>query len=142
MRVELAQKCMTLEQADLLEAYLQGFRLVKQVTVHERTCCAIIKYEGQRAEILRLLSRFSYDMPKLRNLEPQSGRLLNREYQEKLMGMVTFKAVRTLFFPAPLRAVYTLWKSVPYLLRGVKSLLRGKLHVEVLDGLSIGISIV
>jgi heavy metal translocating P-type ATPase len=55
--------------------------------------------------------------------------------------MVAFKAARTLFLPAPLRAAYTLWKSVPYLVRGVKSLLRGQLHVEVLDGLSIGISI-
>jgi heavy metal translocating P-type ATPase len=77
----------------------------------------------------------------LRDLTPQSGRALNREYQEKLVGMVAFKAARTLFFPAPLRAAYTLWKSVPYLVRGAKSLLRGKLHVEVLDGLSIAISI-
>jgi heavy metal translocating P-type ATPase len=141
IRVEMAQRRMTLEQADLLEAYLQSCPQVRQAAVHERTRCAVIRYRGQRAEILRLLSRFSYDMPLLQDLMPQSGRALNREYQEKLVGMVAFKAVRTLFFPAPLRAAYTLWKSVPYLVRGVKSLLRGKLHVEVLDGLSIGISI-
>jgi heavy metal translocating P-type ATPase len=50
--------------------------------------------------------------------------------------------MRTLFFPAPLQAAYTIWKSVPYVFRGLKSLLQGKLHVEVLDGLSIGISVV
>jgi heavy metal translocating P-type ATPase len=132
---------MTLDQADLLEAYLQSCPQVRQAAVHERTRCAVIQYRGERADILRILSRFSYDMPQIQDLTPQSGRALNREYQEKLVGMVAFKAVRTLFFPAPLRAAYTLWKSVPYLIRGVKSLLRGKLHVEVLDGLSIGISI-
>ena len=47
-----------------------------------------------------------------------------------------------LFFPAPLRIAYTLWKSIPYLFRGVRCLLRGKLRVELLDGLSIGISMV
>jgi heavy metal translocating P-type ATPase len=141
IRVQMAQSRMTLKQADLLEAYLQSAPQIRQVTVHERTRCAIIQYQGQRAEILRLLRRFSYDMPTLQDLTPQSGRALNREYQEKLVGMVTFQAVRTVFFPAPLRAAYTLWRSIPYLIRGVKSLLRGKLHVEVLDGLSIGISI-
>jgi heavy metal translocating P-type ATPase len=141
MRVELAQRHMSLDQADLLEAYLQSCPQVRQVAVHERTRCAVIQYRGDRGEILRLLSRFSYDMPLLQDLTPQSGRALNREYQEKLVGMVVFKAARTLFFPAPLRAAYTLWKSIPYLIRGIRSLLRGKLHVEVLDGLSIGISI-
>lgn len=58
------------------------------------------------------------------------------------MGRIAFKAVRSLFFPAPLRIAYTLWKSIPYLFRGVRCLLRGKLRVELLDGLSIGISMV
>jgi heavy metal translocating P-type ATPase len=142
MRVELAQRRMSLDQADLLEAYLQSCPQVRQAAVHERTRCAVIQYRGERAEILRFLSRFSYEMPQIQNLTPQSSRALNREYQEKLVGMVAFKAARTLFFPAPLRAAYTLWKSVPYLIRGVKSLLRGRLHVEVLDGLSICISLI
>jgi heavy metal translocating P-type ATPase len=141
MRVELNQRRMTLNQADILEAYLQSCPQVLKAAVHERTRCAIIQYQGARGEILHFLSRFSYDMPQLQNLTTQSGRALNREYQEKLVGMVAFKAVRTLFFPAPLRAAYTIWKSVPYVFRGLKSLLKGKLHVEVLDGLSIGISI-
>jgi heavy metal translocating P-type ATPase len=141
MRVELDQKRMTLEQADLLEAYLQSCPQVRRATVHERTRCAIIEYRGARSALIQALSGFSYQMPILETLTPQSSRALNREYQEKLVGMVAFKAARTLFFPAPLRAAYTLWKSAPYLMRGLKSLLRGKLHVEVLDGLSIGISI-
>lgn len=60
---------------------------------------------------------------------------------EKLVGKVVFKAARTLFLPVPLRIAYTVWQALPYVFRGLKSLLRGKLRVEVLDGLSIGISI-
>jgi heavy metal translocating P-type ATPase len=140
IRIQLAQRRMTLEQADLLESYLQSGYMVRRATVHERTRCAIIAYTGSRRAILSYVSRFSYDMPLLQDLTPQSGRALNREYQEKLVGMVAYKAVRTLFFPAPLRTAYTIWKAAPYLLRGLKSLFQGKLHVEVLDGLSIGIS--
>jgi heavy metal translocating P-type ATPase len=143
MRVEMAGHLMTMEQADILESYLQSCSQVLQATVHERTRCAVIRYRGDRTQLLHILSRFSYKMPDLQSLTPSSGsRALNREYQEKLVGMVAFKAMRTLFFPAPLQAAYTIWKSVPYVFRGLKSLLQGKLHVEVLDGLSIGISVV
>ncbi len=55
--------------------------------------------------------------------------------------MAAAKAVSVLFFPAPLRIAYTVWKAVPHLLRGLRCLLRGQMVVEVLDALSIGISL-
>lgn len=143
IRVQLSQKRMTLEQADLLEAYLHALPGVRQATVHERTCCAIIFYQDFRTELLEEISRFSYDGQGISDLAPlHSGRALNRSYEEKLVGRVAFKAVQSLFFPMPLRIAYTLWKSIPYLFRAVKCLLHGNLHVELLDGLSIAISMV
>ena len=50
------KKRMTLRQADLLEGWLQAQAGVQQATVHERTCCAIVRYTGERA---RILARFS-----------------------------------------------------------------------------------
>ena len=48
MRIHCAQKRMRLEQADLLEAYLQQTGGVRQAVVHERTCCAVIHYQCAR----------------------------------------------------------------------------------------------
>ena len=131
---------MTLEQADLLEAYLEHCPQVLQVSVHERTRCAIIRYQGPRADLLAFLRRFSYTAPEIQKLAPaHSSRALNRAYQEKLVGKVVGKALRMLFLPVPLARAYTLCKSLRYLVRGARCLFRGQLHVEVLDGLSIGI---
>ena len=47
-----------------------------------------------------------------------SNRALNREYQEKLVSMTCWRVLRTLFLPAPLRAVYTAWRSLPYIWQG------------------------
>ncbi|MCM1388514.1 MAG: heavy metal translocating P-type ATPase [Bacillus sp. (in: Bacteria)] len=74
-------------------------------------------------------------------LQIHSSRELNRIYQEKLAGMVAMKAASTLFFPAPLRAAYTVWKAAPHLFRGIRCVWRGQMYVEVLDALSIGISL-
>ena len=139
IRVQMVQSRMTLEQADLLEAWLQNLPGVDQAAVHERTCCAIITYKGERRDVLSALRDFSYEDESVKSLAGiRSSRAINRTYQEKLVWMVSFKALRTLFFPAPLRAAYTIVKSVPYMYRAARCLLRRQLHVEVLDGIVRG----
>ena len=141
MRVRMKQYRMTLEQADLLEAYLQNQPGVLNATVHERTCCAVIRYIGDRANVIRAISAFNYTAPSVTALAPtHSGRALNREYQEKLVGKVVTKFACTLFLPTPLQIARTVWLSLPFLGRGLKRLLHGELKVELLDALSIGVS--
>ena len=143
IRVQMAQARMTMEQADLLEAWLQTLPDVERAVVHERTRCAVIEYDGNRRVILDALKRFSYQNKALDQLAPiHSTRALTRAYEEKLVGMVAFKAFRTFFFPAPLRAAYTVFRSIPYLFRTARCLLRRQLRVEVLDGISVGLSMV
>ena len=85
LRVRMKQYRMTLEQADLLEAYLQNQPGVLNAAVHERTCCAVIRYIGDRENIIRAIAQFNYTAPSVTALTPtHSGRALNREYQEKL----------------------------------------------------------
>lgn len=143
IRVQMAQSRMTMEQADLLEAWLQTLPYVERAVVHERTRCAVIEYGGDRGVILDALKRFSYQNKALGKLAPiHSTRALIRTYEEKLVGMVAFKALRTLFFPAPLRAVYTVFRSIPYLFRAARCLRCRRLQVEVLDGISVGLSMI
>lgn len=141
LRVRMKQYRMTLEQADLLEAYLQNQPGVLNATVHERTCCAVIRYIGDRENIIRAIAQFNYTAPSVTALTPtHSGRALNREYQEKLVGKVITKFACTLFLPAPLQIARTIWLSLPFLGRGLKRLIHRELKVELLDALSIGVS--
>lgn len=143
LRVRMKQYRMTLEQADLLEAYLQNQPGVLNVAVHERTCCAVIRYIGDRENIIRAIAQFNYTAPSVTALTPtHSGRALNREYQEKLVGKVITKFACTLFLPVPLQIARTIWLSLPFLGRGLKRLIHRELKVELLDALSIGVSMV
>lgn len=132
---------MTLRQADLLEGWLQAQAGVQQATVHERTCCAIVRYTGERARILAHFRVFCWERAEAEiEIPQQSSREINRAYEERLVSMAVFRLVRSVFFPAPLRMAFTVARSVPYLLKGLRCLWRRKLHVELLDALSIGIS--
>ena len=143
IRIRAVQKRMTLEQADLFEAWLGQLKGVSQATVHERTCCAVICYQGDRKELITAISRFSYQAKGMDALVPiHSRRELNRTYQEKLVSMTAFKFLRRLYLPAPLNAIYTVWRGIPYVWRAMKCVAKRKMKVELLDGVSIGISLV
>ena len=55
IRVQAVQQRMTLEQADMLEAWLLTLPQVECASVHERTRCAVIEYQGDRKDLLRIL---------------------------------------------------------------------------------------
>ena len=141
IRFRLRQKQMTLAQADLLEAWIQGKSWCRQVTVHERTCCVILYYDGTRQAVLNEIRHFSWqEAERTTALPAHSSRALNREFEEKLVAKVVCKTACTLFLPSPLRIARILWHMIPFVRRGLRCLLRRRIKVELLDALSISIS--
>lgn len=141
MRLRLRQKKMTLRQADLLEAWLKGQPWARDAVVHERTCCVILTYGGDRETVLSAIGSYTWaGAEETVTLPSHSTRALNREFQEKLVGKVLMKGVSTLFLPAPLRIARVVWHMIPFLSKGLRCLGRRRIKVELLDALSIGIS--
>ena len=140
IRLHLRKPRMSLAEADQLQDYLTSLPGVRTAAVYERTCDVVIVYTESRAGIVRGLAAFRFDTETLAEVPANSPRAVNREYQEKLVNMTIFHLARKLFLPAPLRMVYTLVRSVPYIFRGLRCVFRRKLEVEVLDALSIGVS--
>ena len=141
IRVHVQKPRLTMAEADLLEERLRSVPGVTRAVVYDRTGDAVIVFQCGREQVVTALASFTFDAAPQSGPE-SSGRALNRQYQEKLVGMVLARCVQKLSFPAPLRAAWTVFRSLRFLLRGVRCLLRRKLEVEVLDALSIGVSIV
>ena len=142
MRIETPQRYMTLEEADQLEKYLSELPGVRQATVHERTCNAIIIYNGSRSELISGIREFHYDRESMEVSTTQtSSRSLNRYYQDRLAGLVLARYARKLLLPAPIRNIRTVLHSLRYIGRGLRCIMHKKLEVEVLDALSIGVSV-
>ena len=140
MRLHLNKPRMSLAEADQLQDYLAALPGVRTAAVYERTCDVVVVYTENRASLVKGLAAFRFDVEALAEVSANSPRAVNREYQEKLVNMTIFHLARKLFLPMPLRIAYTAVRSLPYLWRGLTSLLRRKLEVEVLDALSIGVS--
>ena len=142
MRVHVCNVRMTLHRADVLEAYLNHHDAIEKATVYERTGDVVLYYRGRRADAVQALSRYKFDQPELDALVTTAdSRKLNQEYQEKMCDLVAGHFFRKLFLPAPIRAAYTVWRSIAFVWKGVRCLLHRRLEVEVLDALSIGVSV-
>jgi heavy metal translocating P-type ATPase len=142
MRVHVHQKKMTYEQADMLYYYLSHQKEVTSVKVRERTGDITLCFIGDRERILCLLKRFSYEKAEAPEVFLQnSGRKLNDEYWQKLVNKIVLHMGNKLFVPYSLRAWIATLKSVKYVINGIKTLMKGKIEVPVLDGTAIGVSI-
>ena len=156
LRVQLLHRGnLSLEDADRLEAWCLTQRGIKTATVHERTQSIIVTFDdahgarrsvdahSSRREFIEALSRFSFDDAEVSALSVvHSGRKINRQYEEQLVMAIASKCIHSLFVPVPIRTALTIIRSVRYIKEAVKCLVERKLHVELLDGLSILISMI
>ncbi|WP_443672374.1 heavy metal translocating P-type ATPase [Gemmiger sp.] len=140
IRLHLNKPRLSMAEADQLQAYLADLPGVRVAVVYERTCDAVITYTGARTDVLRGAAAFRFDVQALTEVSANSPRAVNHEYQEKLVNLTLFHFARKLFLPAPIRFAYTAVCSVRYLWHGLRCLLHRRLEVEVLDALSIGVS--
>ena len=134
---------MTIEEADKADAYLKSISGIDDVTVYERTCDLIIYYSFDRSELIEILAHFSFENDEVKNIEiVGTARLVQREYEEKLIMTIALRYFRKIFYPLPLRIALAYIKSIKYILKALKSLAKGQLNVSVLDAVAITVSLI
>lgn len=142
LRVHVIQKRMSFSQADTLQYYLMGLTGVQKVKIQNRTCDVVIEYDADREALLKELQRFSYQQTEVPvDYLKNSGREMNQYYWDKLVNRVILHYGTKLFLPISVRDVIATVKSVKYVCEGVRTLLKGKIEVPVLDGTAIGVSV-
>lgn len=134
---------MTIEEADKADAYLKSISGIDDVTVYERTGDLIIHYSFDRNELIEILAHFSFENDEVKNIEiVGTARLVQREYEEKLIMTIALRYFRKIFYPLPLRIALAYIKSIKYILKALKSLAKGQLNVSVLDAVAITVSLI
>ena len=139
MRVHTMQGAMSLQQADILEAYLNRTPGVTKATVYDRTGDAVICYDCPRTAVVKALSSFAYANEQA--LAPEhSSRAMNREFEDKLVASLCWRGIKQLFVPSSVRTLITVARSVPYIKAGLTCLMHKKIQVPVLDATAISVS--
>lgn len=153
MRIHIFKPYMSCEEADILEFFLQGQEGVSHATVDERTGNAVVHFREEitketgdecgsssaREKLQKRLAEFDFSSEEA-VVPDHSGRVLTRQYEDKMFFHIARRLLMRFVVPMPLRTVLTAVRSVPYLGKAAKSLVKGKLEVSVLDAASISVS--
>ena len=141
MRVHMHQCNMTVHEADKLLYYLEELDFVKKAEVNERTANAIIYYKGEREQVIEALSVFNYETTEV--IVPEhTGRELRVQFEDKMFFLITRRLISKFILPPPIQMIKNVIQAVPFVIEGVKSILKGKVEVSVLDATSITVSII
>lgn len=147
IRIKIPYPYMSMHRADLVEYYIRNIDVVKEVSVDERTGNAVVTFlnssEKDKESLFSALAVFDPQDERIKALVPENtGREMNRKYEEKLFFSVTGMVMRKIFLPTPLAIARSIAKSIPYIVKGLLALKNGKLQVETLDGVAITTSII
>ena len=147
IRIKIPYPCMSMHRADLVEYYIRNIDVVKEVSVDERTGNAVVTFlnssEKDKESLFSALAVFDPQDERIKALVPENtGREMNRRYEEKLFFSVAGMFMRKIFLPTPLAIARSISKSIPYIVKGLFALKNGKLQVETLDGVAIATSII
>ena len=122
MRVSLGRS-LSMEEADMALYHLRRAPGVIKVDVHDRTGCAIIRFNGSREIVVDYLARLSFVDEEIRALVPEhTGRAINRLYEDMMLKVVMERFVNKFLVPPPLSYIITAIKSVKYIKAALKSL--------------------
>ena len=147
IRIKIPYPYMSMHRADLVEYYIRNIDVVKEVSVDERTGNAVVTFlnssEKDKESLFSALAVFDPQDERIKALVPENtGREMNRRYEEKLFFSVAGMFMRKIFLPTPLAIARSISKSIPYIVKGLFALKNGKLQVETLDGVAIATSII
>lgn len=103
MRLHIIQKRMTDVEADILEYYLNQCEEISSAKVYERTQDVVICYVGDRRGPISILQKANYDSIEVpQSALELSGRGMNREYQDKIVGKVLLRFANKVLLPYPI----------------------------------------
>ncbi len=140
MRVHIAVRHMSSFEADKIQYYLSALPFVKKADVNERTSNAIVYYDDScRNELIQAFSEYNAGMEI--TVPEHTGRELRIEYEDRMFFHIAGKLVRRFIIPLQIRRVIIYLKAIPYIIKGLKCLLSGKIEVPILDATSIAVSL-
>ena len=132
---------LSLKEGEYIRQALLAKSFIYNIKIYERLADVAIEFEtGEEKRALSAAAGVDIGLSKKTELSVER-RSLDIETRERLVGEITAHIVKKIFFPAPARALFTFINSIGYIFKGIRTLIRSGLKVEVLDATAITVSL-
>lgn len=102
----------------------------------------LVKHRGDGDHIRDAICRMNAKtLPRVPDHEKDHMVEITRTFRATMAKSLVMRFVSVSLMPAPLRMALTIWNAAHYVKAGLKSLLAGRIDVDVLDGAAVGLSV-
>lgn len=140
IRLRCGNRAFTKKQGYSVEATLLDLPYIYSVKTSYVNGNILICYETGKKDLVlntvRDINPSSLSIVENKTMEIQD------QFKKTLFKMLTRRFLLRTFLPVPLKSAFTILRSVGYIKKGLSSLSKGKLNVEVLDATAIGACLV
>ena len=142
LRVRFGAHAFTNEEGYGIADELQRILGVTSVKTATANGSVLVRYDANythcKEKILARLGEFDRtQLPQAKGSDEQLKQEIDEEFVSSLIKRVGAYALRRIFLPLPLRQVWTIYRSLGYVKKGIEHLLVPELSVEVLDATAI-----
>ncbi len=144
LRVRFGKYILTKEQCYGLSELLLSVNGVENVSANEINGSVLIEYKKSSARDLVLSKLSSLSLSEIKEGSPteeQCAVILENNVKKRIVKHVVCHFARHFFMPTYPHRIYTLVRSVPYIINGLHALANKKINVEVLDATAISASL-
>ncbi|MDO5150308.1 MAG: heavy metal translocating P-type ATPase [Oscillospiraceae bacterium] len=112
---------------------------IKKAEIRSENGGILVYYkEGFRENVIKLISETDVRSLEVIPFDSEYGIAeIDRNFRDSILTAVAKKIISKLFIPITIRKYIIIYRGLKYVLTGIKTLLDGRLAVEVLDGASI-----
>ncbi len=144
LRIRFGKYIITQEQCYGLSELLLSLNGVENVKANTINGSVLIEYnkKSARSLILNTISKLTLSsMPIAEPTQEEKALILENDIKKKIVKHFCYHTARYFFLPAIPHRIYTIYRAIPYIISGFKSLSNKQLNVEVLDATAIGASL-
>ena len=140
LRLRCGNRAFYKECENSIVKILADIKGVLSVSVSAVNGGILVYYDGDvRNEILDTVENIQADS--LIKLPLSQAQIIDEEFKRDFINIIRQRLIMKFFVPSFIRLPLTLIKAVPFVKKGIKSLMAGKLNVDVLDAASISAAI-
>ncbi len=143
LHLDLAMRRLQEQEADVLYYALIEREDIESIKVYARTANVVIRYRGEaEADILTFMKELDLrDEERIANLPKVSARATSEHYKNEIADKVIKYVIKKTMVPAPVRMAWTVYNGMPYIIGGIKDLMKKEFSAEIVHASAIAASL-
>ncbi len=143
IRIRCGKYVLTNEEGYGLTENLLKNNNITHVEIYPTNGSILIEYNKNKKSILRYLNSITQnDLTSSKPSEEVKLQQINRKYKNTILFKIIERTIYKFLLPKPLTLIKTIYDSIPYIKKGLHSLVNLKLNVELLDATTIFMTLI